>query len=118
MFEVFQLLLNHEAEEACREPHGRDLSLTDDFSQLFQGGGARPRYGQLRSGQQRSPDFKRGGIECERRKMQHNLVRSEIHIVGVLHQPDYCMLLDSRTFRLACRTGGIDHIGQIVTGTN
>ena len=63
--------------------------------------------------QQRAPNFERRRVERGVRRLTHTAGGAERNVIGIPNQTRHRAVRDRDSFRNACRTGGVHHVGNI-----
>ena len=98
-----QVLVNHEMEEAGREPQCVDLVALQRVAQIFRRSCARRHDDQSRAVQKTAPDLECRGVEGRGRELQERLCAGEVCVVGILDQTHDAAMFDVDTFGPAGR---------------
>ena len=109
-----EAILGELVEQACGQPEGAHLLAMHDLGQQRRFRVVAGQQGKGGPVGQRSPDLEGGRVESQRRGLQEHLVRSEVDVTVGLHQVDHGAVLDRDRAGRAGRTGGVEHVGQVL----
>src|ERR1700752_708482 len=101
LFQVVELLVHHQVEQARRQPECGDAITPQSRSQLLQRGSTARHQRQARAVEQATPNLKGRGVERDGRKLQEGVAIIQVSVVGLLHQPHYRAMIDAHTFGYA-----------------
>ncbi len=109
-------MIHHPVKESgCQPERGHTVAL-EGLAQLFQRWLVSRQQHQSRAVKEAAPGFKRRGVERERGKLEEDLCWPKPCVICLFNQTDYAAMNHAHTFRRACRTGGVNDVGQIVCG--
>ena len=107
-------VLHHRVEQPAGQPRHRHAVAGDRVADRVEGWHRVRQDGQRAAVQQRAPNLQRGGVEPERRCLQHHVIGCQAYEVRLQDEPQDAAAGHHHTLRRAGGAGGVHHVGRVL----